>query len=564
MKENKILALAHTVASTEEIAKRIGDVGIVDTFTIHTFCRKLISEHGRNLPVNPIQYLIDAPWVINPEFTILANTDADDFEKIIGILKTLDCKNVFNEDELIKAYNSYVTAIQKDIPVELSLKKDLYFKCDDALALLERFEQYKRDNHVLEHHDCLIWVLAMAIEHPRALQQALGSYEYLFLDEFQDNNGHQYALIKHMIECVPHTIIVGDSAQGIFLYSGAIKFIFPELTQQFPNMKKYQLVNNHRSTTEILALANHVRKQLGETNFIELVSEQKLSGPKPQVVGLKSMKLFTWLIDEIQAVLQSGVKPSEIAILCRSTKDGSKDVKTIVKALSELKIKYSIRPKTQKVFGQYHKFFLYSLWFIDHIGVVPNLNKLIKLMFNLEKDEAKTIASQLLIDNACEDASITQFYTSLCSIEQLNFKERISALRKLYNSYSTEKIPVHYKSFQLWLYLRYQAVKSFKEAEESYYYFFYKESGKMSISTVHSFKGSEAKVVFFIGVDAVKYSDNIASKVANTRVVYTGITRAMQMLYLVYEEKVASKYPTRLTTCLKEAVEENLVDFKIF
>ena len=81
---------------------------------------------------------------------------------------------------------------------------------------------------------------------------------YLLVDEYQDTNACQYALLKHLVGPRAMFTAVGDDDQSIYGWRGATLDNLRDLQTDFPNLKVIKLEQNYRSTVRILQAANNV------------------------------------------------------------------------------------------------------------------------------------------------------------------------------------------------------------------------------------------------------------------------------------------------------------------
>jgi len=93
---------------------------------------------------------------------------------------------------------------------------------------------------------------------------------YLLVDEYQDTNGAQYALLKLIAGPAGHFTAVGDDDQAIYAWRGADIENLRRLQQDYPGLKLIPLTQNYRSSQRILAAANSVirhNRRLHEKNL---------------------------------------------------------------------------------------------------------------------------------------------------------------------------------------------------------------------------------------------------------------------------------------------------------
>jgi ATP-dependent DNA helicase Rep len=84
-------------------------------------------------------------------------------------------------------------------------------------------------------------------------QQRIG---YLLVDEYQDTNRAQYALIKLLVGPRPCLTVVGDDDQSIYAWRGANPENLSELARDYPELRVVKLEQNYRCSKRILSAAN--------------------------------------------------------------------------------------------------------------------------------------------------------------------------------------------------------------------------------------------------------------------------------------------------------------------
>ena len=81
-------------------------------------------------------------------------------------------------------------------------------------------------------------------------------FEYVLIDEYQDTNSVQYALIKLILNEQRNICVVGDDAQSIYSFRGADFTNILNFERDYPGAEIVKLEQNYRSTESILSLAN--------------------------------------------------------------------------------------------------------------------------------------------------------------------------------------------------------------------------------------------------------------------------------------------------------------------
>lgn len=108
-------------------------------------------------------------------------------------------------------------------------------------------------------------------------------FRYVHVDEFQDTNFLQYAIIRLLMkyEDSPENIfIVGDDAQSIYAFRGATIDNILGFEKDYPALQTFKLEQNYRSTHHIVAAANEViafnRRQLQKTIWTDREERNKI------------------------------------------------------------------------------------------------------------------------------------------------------------------------------------------------------------------------------------------------------------------------------------------------
>jgi len=125
------------------------------------------------------------------------------------------------------------------------------------------FEYNKRlkENNSMDFDDLLLKPLELFNNHTRILQKYRGMFKYILVDEYQDTNKAQYALLKALTSSRVKICVVGDDAQSIYGWRGAEIKNMLNFEKDFPKAKTFRLEQNYRSTGNILRAADSVIKQ---------------------------------------------------------------------------------------------------------------------------------------------------------------------------------------------------------------------------------------------------------------------------------------------------------------
>lgn len=246
-------------------------------------------------------------------------------------------------------------------------------------------------------------------------------YQYILLDEFQDTNPSQFELIRLLTNYDnPAIMAVGDDDQAIFAFQGANASNLLDFQTHY-NAKVITLTENYRSTSEILNLSYHIAEQI-EDSFAKkgqiakrLISkrESDLLTTIPQNLKsssyisrhefISSAEEYNFVAEQTKHLIESGVKPSEIAIIAPKHKYIA-PLLPYLKKYPELPLSYEKRenlledPKTKQLFtlakfvhqiasgksgfDQILEIFALPFWEID-------FSQIINLSLNLDRNSTK-------------------------------------------------------------------------------------------------------------------------------------------------------------------------------
>lgn len=144
--------------------------------------------------------------------------------------------------------------------------------------LYQRYESEKAKRRVVDFDDLLILALKDLADDPDYAEARRWSYRHLFVDEFQDVNRLQFDLLRAWLGDPNDLCAVGDPNQAIYSWNGADSDYIERFAHWFPGAEVLDLVDNYRSTPQILAAGRAVLP----AGAARLTSHS-LNGPRPTV-----------------------------------------------------------------------------------------------------------------------------------------------------------------------------------------------------------------------------------------------------------------------------------------
>lgn len=219
------------------------------------------------------------------------------------------------------------TAINQATPQDHPTARNLVAKfpllqpiANKSLALIKHGQAQKRQGGHVNFSDQITLALALLESHPDICQTISRRYALLLVDEFQDLSPPELQLIKMLIPLIPKVMIVGDEAQQIYGFRGAIPDVFSVIQQAFPTAKSFELTQSHRCSQPTLDLANHLRATMRHVTPLTVVSRHPQRPARPLYLPCTTRQLQNAAVFRVYARLTQdrGLPPQDITILARS------------------------------------------------------------------------------------------------------------------------------------------------------------------------------------------------------------------------------------------------------
>lgn len=189
--------------------------------------------------------------------------DTDDAKNIIkNIVKEMNLDDKHYKPAFI--YNRISAAKNSLIDAE-AYRKDTYIQQEDARGnrplIADIYDSYSKRcfrNGAMDFDDLLFKMYLLLKNYPDALAKYQGRFKYILIDEYQDTNLAQYAIIKLLGARNENICVVGDDAQSIYSFRGATVQNILQFQDDYEDARVIKLEQNYRSTQTILNVANNV------------------------------------------------------------------------------------------------------------------------------------------------------------------------------------------------------------------------------------------------------------------------------------------------------------------
>lgn len=309
-----ILCLTFTNKAAAEMKKRIrqmigdSDTGLIGTF--HSFCRRMLSEDIHTIGY-PSTFMVmdreDQKLMLRQVMESMGLSLQD--HKISSIVNDIiGPKKGASLNYVALLANTDGSALQNAITTASSERDEIFYR-----YLLEQRKCFALDFDDLIYF--ALYILGISWEICDKWQRRL---QYIMVDEFQDVDDAEYALVKKLSAHHKNLFIVGDPDQTIYTWRGANVANILEFDKVFPNVKNIMLTTNYRSSPQIVAASN----SLISKNRYRM--EKELTAVRP--TGAIAVFNHTgserdeaiFIANEIEKHIENGVSPHSIAVLYRA------------------------------------------------------------------------------------------------------------------------------------------------------------------------------------------------------------------------------------------------------
>ncbi|HYF12471.1 MAG TPA: ATP-dependent DNA helicase UvrD2 [Actinomycetota bacterium] len=184
------------------------------------------------------------------------------------------------------------------------------------LRVYEGYERRKERIGRIDFEDMLGLCVRLFDEHPQAAEAVRERYHAFTVDEYQDANALQQALLDRWLGDRDDLCVVGDDYQTIYSFTGASPDHLLSFPKRFPDATIVRLEENYRSSPQVLTVANALAVHLG--GFSKQLRSTRADGPGPTARQLPDAGAeVVFIVDEIRRLRDGGLAFEDIAILYR-------------------------------------------------------------------------------------------------------------------------------------------------------------------------------------------------------------------------------------------------------
>ncbi len=568
----QIVALTFTNKSADEMRTRVQSLAPgqpVWLGTFHRFCARLLRRY--------------APMIgLRENYSIYDTSDSK--QALKRAIEAAQVSISHTSPEQIAA--SISRAKNRLMTPEMFLGQSLKHGDQIVSRVYPIYQKQLLTANAVDFDDLLLHVAMLLRENAELRAELDSRFRYILVDEYQDTNLAQYAIVRALSIDYPNLSVTGDPDQSIYGWRGADINNILDFEKDYPTVKTVRLEENYRSTPNILRVADQLIRHNRRRKHKDLFT----SNTEGQPVVLKLYEDGYQEADDIADQIADGIlnhnrRPRDCAILCRM----NALTRSIEHALRRRSIPYQIVNGTEFYQRKEIKDLLAYLHLINNPAHDVALERVINvparaigdktierlreyadnekitlleaarkagLVESIPKRSATKVATFVaLYDSLCVKATATNEDLLLYLIEATKYREYLERLgddqqdsSRLANidelvTAAVEYDRQHPDDGSLEEFLEQIALVSSTDDWED-------NTDRVTLMTLHASKGLEFPCVFIIAVEEgliphYRSQENEAQIEEERRLLFVGITRAEEQLQISYCKRRLSRGETR-------------------
>lgn len=256
----RILAVTFTNKAAREMRDRLVELlgssqaGDLTLGTFHATCARILRREAPSVGVSRDYVIFDTSDQLNVVKQAIRELNLDDKKfRATAVLNAISrAKNELIPPGMFRSQSYYEEVVRR---------------------IYERYQAILQANNAFDFDDLIMAVTALFDERPDILKGYQERYRYVLVDEFQDTNMAQYVLVLQLTAHWRNLFCVADEDQSIYRWRGADYRNIARLRDDFEDLSQIVLEQNYRSTQTILdaarAIIQHNANRVEKVLFTE-------------------------------------------------------------------------------------------------------------------------------------------------------------------------------------------------------------------------------------------------------------------------------------------------------
>ena len=300
-----IVALSFTNKAADEMRRRVTAlVGpqAVEMGTFHRFAARLLRTHARMVG-------------LTSDYSILDTDDSGSVMKRAAKRLGLNLTHT-----PVDRLAGIISRAKNDLRTPETFEPGWGRPADEvAVRLWPVYQQMMLECNAVDFDDLLVHVARLIIDNPELRSQLDARHRWILVDEYQDTNAAQYAILRGLSIDHPNLAVTGDPDQAIYGWRGASIRNILEFERDYPSASVVKLEHNYRSTANILATADRLIAHNTRRKPKRLLTDAPDGSPVRIVLDASGHEEAERIADEIaMSITTSARSPRDFAILFRT------------------------------------------------------------------------------------------------------------------------------------------------------------------------------------------------------------------------------------------------------
>jgi DNA helicase-2/ATP-dependent DNA helicase PcrA len=303
---DQVLALTFTNKAATEMRERIEALAPesrVWVGTFHGFCARMLRKYS--------------PLVgIDTGFSIYDQND-----RLRAIKSVMEIQGTDDSQWTPERLEAAISRAKNDLLSPDVLKRQAFDRRGRVLAeVYAGYEERLRQTSSVDFDDLLVHLVAILKDHKDVRAQLDARFRYVLVDEYQDTNLAQYAIVRALSRDHPNICVTGDPDQSIYGWRGANLANILEFEKDFPGCKVVTLDRNYRSTQNIIQVADHLIQFNRNRKPKALRTENPVGEPVELTIYDRENDEAEGVAAAICSLAEGGeLRFADIAVFCRVT-----------------------------------------------------------------------------------------------------------------------------------------------------------------------------------------------------------------------------------------------------